>query len=196
MAKRKKVKVQTPLTKQQIKDFLDVFNKDTKTSIRNRLYFKTLLELGARCNEITIMKFKDLHRDEDGDPYYHLETSKSGRGDLLPMTESLYKEIKALGRLYDSTNSQYVFRPVSENVPLNDSYIRRICREAGKQINLNFPMHPHKLRATFAYHLLKKTGGDIYTVMKLLRHSDISTTQIYLSMYQDEKKQAVKGLFD
>lgn len=196
MAKRKQKKVKHPLTKQQIEDFLAVFNGPSKTAQRNKLYFKTLLELGARCNEITVMRFCDLYRDEDGDPYYHLETSKSGKGDFLPMSEKLYRELKALGRLYGSTNSQYIFRPVSKNEPIKDSYLRKICAEAGIKAKIPFPVGTHTFRRSFAYHLLKKTNGDIYTVSRLLRHANITTTTEYLSMYNDEKKKAVKGLFE
>lgn len=48
-------------------------------------------------------------------------------------------------------------------------------------------IHPHKLRHSYAVQMLEG-GCDIFTLSKLLGHSDIKTTTIYLTATTAQKK--------
>lgn len=62
--------------------------------------------------------------------------------------------------------------------PLTTTGIEYILDQLLKKSQLDSDIHPHKLRHTFATHLLNN-GADMRTVQELLGHANLSTTQIY-----------------
>lgn len=76
--------------------------------------------------------------------------------------------------------------PTSPNTNLA---LKRWALDAGIRKNISF----HTARHTFATMLLT-VGADIYTVSKLLGHTDIATTQIYAKIVDKTKQEAVNML--
>ncbi|WP_010649330.1 tyrosine recombinase XerC [Oceanobacillus massiliensis] len=68
--------------------------------------------------------------------------------------------------------------------PLTARGIRTILNKIVERAALTVHVHPHKLRHTFATHMLNE-GADLRTVQELLGHESLSSTQIYTHVTKD-----------
>lgn len=72
----------------------------------------------------------------------------------------------------------------SRGTPLTTRGIRHILTAMVEKAALTVQVHPHKLRHTFATHMLNE-GADLRTVQELLGHENLSSTQIYTHVTKD-----------
>lgn len=114
--------------------------------------------------------------------------------DIIPMSDSIYDLLMSLPR-----DSEYVFTANGHQIDKKDleKVWRKTLLALSKKLeekNIKFEYRKfHDLRHTFAVLLLLK-GTDIYTIMKLLRHKKISSTEIYLAVLPESKDTSINKL--
>ncbi len=114
--------------------------------------------------------------------------------DIIPMSDFIYDLLISLPR-----NSEYVFTANGHQIDKKDleKVWRKTLLALSKKLeekNIKFEYRKfHDLRHTFAVLLLLK-GTDLYTIMKLLRHKKIASTEIYLAVLPESKDTSVNKL--
>jgi len=117
-------------------------------------------------------------------------STKSRKDRIIPMNKkvtSLVKKKKSIDR-----NGVYVFSKGS-GIKFNKDYITKSFKKAVRKTELNDKVHFHTLRHSFASRLVQR-GGSIYVVKELLGHSDVTTTQIYSHLEQNNLRDVIKLL--
>lgn len=67
--------------------------------------------------------------------------------------------------------------------------VQALFRRLSKRAGLKTPIHPHVLRHSFASDLLRN-GCHIYPLSRLMGHSNIATTSVYLHLFDGELAEA------
>lgn len=75
--------------------------------------------------------------------------------------------------------------------PITSEGVQYALNQLVKKSSLTQEIHPHKLRHTFATHLLNN-GADMRTVQELLGHKSLSSTQIYAHVTKEHLQKDYK----
>lgn len=148
------------------------------------------ISIGLRVSAITQINLEDIDFNtntirviEKGNKYRVMNFGDNLRQKLAAWIEDRNKYF------YDvNTNALFVSRKKNRiSVSAVEDMIAKYTKNIGKHIT------PHKLRATCATNLYKKTG-DIYIVAEQLGHANIATSKIYTEIDHDLKMKATNIL--
>lgn len=180
----KKIKLPHPKRNKSIPEILT--NEEIKkiinstSNFKHKLIIKLLYGCGFRVSEIINLKKEDFNFDED---LIKIKLSKGRKDRFVKIPDSIKNQLRS----YENLNPEQIFFPSARGGKLTTKTIQLIVKNAAKKANIKKNIHPHTLRHSFATHLLEQ-GTDLRIIQKLLGHSDIKTTQIYLSVSQQSIK--------
>lgn len=148
-------------------------------ALRDTAIFETLYSTGCRISEVLAITWKEIGWN-DGTV---IVTGK-GRKDRLVILGA--RALDALKKLRACINAEHPeLGGTDADVFLSDRFgklsarfVERRMKRYLAEANLPTDLSPHKLRHSFATHLLD-AGADLRSVQEMLGHSSLSTTQIY-----------------
>ncbi len=183
------------LSVEEVKRFLERPAKDFKegtlpryAALRDSAIFETLYSTGCRISEVVPIKWKTIDFERGS----MIVVGKGSRERLVILGSIAIKALKALREYLAEKHTvepdALVF--LSDTFkPLSARFVERRMKRYLVEAELPSEISPHKLRHSFATHLLD-AGADLRSVQEMLGHASLSTTQIYTHVSVERLKDA------
>lgn len=200
--------IQYNVRKNRLPDFFypsemqEIFEAIEKLDSDQQPLFSALLELlyatGMRVSEISDLTLKQI----DFSMALIRVIGKGQKERIVPVgdqaLESVQNYIKGLRAQTleeNKVDKDYPYIFISKRgKKLSPTIIRKILQTIMEETGLNLAIHPHKLRHTFATHMLNN-GADMRSVQEMLGHEDLSSTQIYTHVTKDKLRETYMNVF-
>lgn len=144
---------------------------NSTANIKHKLVIELLYSAGLRLQELINLKRNSIDFDRN---IINIRVGKGSKDRITLLSDNVKADLLKYYSNY-SIASDYIF--TGRNEKYTKKSVQKILENAGKIIKKR--VTPHMLRHSFATHLLEQ-GTDIHHIQKLLGHSNMSTTQIYL----------------
>ena len=153
-------------------------------SVKDKLVIALLLYTGIRVGEIAKIKISDIN---DNHLLIHGKGRKERKVILIPHITNLIEEY--LSKRFDDNEYLFVSRKnfgsaSRELHSITPQAIRDIVKKIAKISNIDESriddVSPHTFRRTFAVNLTQKNKASTFQLQKVMGHSNVQTTQIYL----------------
>lgn len=173
------------LTIDEVNKILDI-KLDDNYSYRNKAMLELLYATGLRVSELVNLKIYDVDLEDD----IVRTMGKGSKERIIPIGDYAKKALSS----YLSIRYTFLKKEVTDYLFLNNHGRKmtrqgffKILKKIIKEKNINKDISPHTLRHSFATHMINN-GADLRTIQEFLGHSDISTTQIYTHVSNEQIK--------
>ncbi|WP_138414856.1 tyrosine recombinase XerC [Aquibacillus sediminis] len=165
---------------QELEKLFAVSDLNTPLGQRNQALLELMYATGIRVSECVGLTIPEL----DFDMETILVSGKGKKERYIPFGQFAHTAVKAymndgrpklLKKGNHETNRLFLN---AKGTPLSPRGVRYVLNQMVKDAAMTENIHPHKLRHTFATHMLNN-GADLRAVQELLGHENLSSTQIY-----------------
>lgn len=138
---------------------------------------------GLRYSDVQKLTWGEITVSPEGCAQIETNMQKTGKDIIIPLSDNALKWLPERGnRPFGSR----IFYKLPDQVTNADVRLKTLIKKADIDKHVTF----HVARHTFAT-LTLTYGADLYTVSKLLGHTNIRTTQIYAKIVDESKRKAV-----
>lgn len=166
-----------PLSQEQVLRLIECPNPGHARGLRDRAMLSLMYASGLRVSELLSLKLREVDLARGVLAAY----GKGSKRRLVPVGEVALRHLEAhlaaQPPARQKASEGFVFhRPNGK--PWTRQMVWKLVARYARAAGIPGKVHPHRLRHSFATHLLAG-GADLRTVQTLLGHSDIVTTEIY-----------------
>ena len=181
------------LTEEQINLLLDAplkMSPSQNTPSWLRLRDRALLEViyggGLRVSEVCKLHWEHLRAENFA---ALIINSKGGKTRWAILGRAAFKALDEFLEASGFRRTGAIFLNKNKSGPMTPVAVQQLLKRYLRYAGLDTSLTPHKLRHSFATHLLDR-GADLRSVQKLLGHSSLATTQIYTHLTIGRLKKA------
>ena len=182
-----KKKLPTILEPEEAQKLLKQPNKRYPTGLRNKAIMSLMLHCGLRLAEVINLRPGSINLTKGK---LRVVSGKGNKDRDLAIPEYLVDLLEAWRKI--RPKGDYFFSTL-KGKKLSDRYIQQMVgRYAHKAGINNKKISPHTLRHSYATQYYKQTK-DIETLRRILGHTDIGTTTIYITLANTDVEEGMKS---
>ncbi len=175
---KSKRKLPVFLTPEEVELLLDAPDKTIPQGYRDFAMIEVMYSTGLRVTELITLKTNQLHLEKG----YFILMGKGSKERIAPFGSKAKEVIEEYmnntrKEFYTNDSEDYIFLS-RLGTPFTRQGFWKIIKQYTQEAGIKKNISPHKLRHSFATHLLQN-GADLRIIQKMLGHSNITTTQIY-----------------
>ena len=173
------------LTYDELQRLFSVVDTSTPSGFRDRTMLEMFYSSGLRVSELVDLKISNIYRQRQLLRVF----GKGSKERIVPYSDDAarylheYIDRMRYQLMKKGDFNEYVFLN-NRGGKLTRQGIWKKLKEFAVMAGITKDISPHKLRHTFATHLLEG-GADLRSVQMLLGHSSINTTEIYTHVEQE-----------
>jgi site-specific recombinase XerD len=158
------------------KELTLLFNACQNT--KHRVMFRLIYSAGLRRSELIHLKIDDIET-HDGKSRIRIIKGKGNKDRYTVLSKNVLDELREYFKIYRP--KVYLFNGRKKGQQISEAALRHALEAARKRSGITREVTMHVLRHCFATHCLEH-GMYIKTLQKLMGHSSLNTTLIYLQV--------------
>jgi site-specific recombinase XerD len=178
-------KLPVALSSDQVDRLIREPTPDTVMGLRDRALLALLYGTGIRASECASLRNANV----DLKQLTITVAGKGGHERTLPLNADLALVLRTYVEARGEVASHAPFFRSRFGRPLSRGAVYERVRTWGQRSRIGIPLSPHRIRHTFATHLVR-AGVGLVTIRDLLGHRLITSTQIYLHVTADDLRAA------
>lgn len=159
------------LSREEVKNIFDV-----TYNLKHKALLMLIYSSGLRATEAATLKISDI---DSSNMKIFVSKGKGNKDRYTILSKIALNALRVYWKEYKP--KEYLFPGKLEDSPITIRTIELVIKDSLKKAGIKKKASVHTLRHSFATHLLED-GTDIFYIQKLLGHSNISTTTIYLHL--------------